>query len=61
MTRMFVVGLVTVAALVVSVGMAEVAELVGRYAIVVRSDLAAGPRGKVVRSLEAKYPGKARG
>ncbi len=39
--------------------MARAAEPVGRYAIVVRSDIAAGPWGKVVRSLEAKYKGKA--
>jgi hypothetical protein len=36
MTRMFVAGLVTVAGLVASVGMAGAAEPVGRYAIVVR-------------------------
>jgi hypothetical protein len=58
-TRMFVAGLVTVAGLVASVGMAGAAEPVGRYAIVVWSDVAAGPWGKVVRSLEAKYKGKA--
>jgi hypothetical protein len=59
MTRMFVAGMVTFAALVASVGRAGAAEPVGRYAIVVRSDVAAGPWGKVVRSLEAKYKGKA--
>jgi hypothetical protein len=59
MTRMFVAGLVTVAALVASAGMVEAAEPVGRYAIVVRNDVAAGPWGKVVRALEAKYSGKA--
>ena len=59
MTRMFVAGLVTVAGLITSVDMAGAAEPSGRYAIVVRSDVAAGPWGKVVRSLEAKYSGKA--
>jgi hypothetical protein len=39
--------------------MAGAAEPVGRYAIVVRNDVAAGPWGKVVRSLEAKNKGKA--
>ena len=58
-TRMFVAGMVTVAGLFASIGMARAAEPVGRYAIVVRSDIAAGPWGKVVRSLEAKYKGKA--
>jgi hypothetical protein len=48
---MFVAGLVTVAGLVASVGMAGAAEPVGRYAIVVKSDVSAGPWGKVVRSL----------
>ena len=59
MTRMFVGGLVAVAGLVASVGMAGAAEPVGRYAIVVRNDVAAGPWGKVARSLEATYKGKA--
>src|SRR5438067_2063837 len=56
MTRMVVAGLVTVAGLVASAGAAEPA---GRYAIVVRKDVAAGPWGKVVRALKAKYSGKA--
>src|SRR5215470_19663664 len=56
MTRMFIVGLVVVAGWVASTGAAEPA---GRYAIVVRKDVAAGPWGKVVRFLEAKYTGKA--
>ena len=61
MTRRFVAGLVTVAGFVASAGMAAATEPVGRYAIVVRNDVAAGPWGKVVRSLEAKYKGKAFG
>jgi hypothetical protein len=52
---MFVAGLVAVAGFVTSVGADE---SVGRYAIVVRKDVAAGPWGKVVRCLEAKYKGK---
>ena len=59
MTRKFVAGLVTVVGLVASAGMAVAAEPVGRYAIVVKKDVAAGSWGKVVRSLEAKYNGKA--
>ena len=54
MTRMLVAGLVAVAGFVASVGVAGAAEPDGRYAIVVRNDVAAGPWGKVVRSLEAK-------
>ena len=56
MTRMLLAGLVAVVSWVASAGAAEPA---GRYAIVVRKDVAAGPWGKVVRSLEAKYQGKA--
>src|SRR6516165_2720343 len=59
MTRMFVAGLVALAGFVASDGVAGAAEPVGRYAIVVRKDVAAGPWGKVVRALEAKYQGKA--
>jgi hypothetical protein len=56
MTRMFIVGLVAVAGWVASAGAAEPA---GRYAIVVKKDVAAGPWGKVVRFLAAKHKGKA--
>jgi hypothetical protein len=49
---MSVAGLVAVAGFAASAGAAEPA---GRYAIVVRKDVAAGPWGKVVRALEAKY------
>ncbi len=59
MTRMFVAGLAAVAGFVASDGVAGAALPDGRYAIVVRNDVAAGPWGKVVRSLEAKYKGKA--
>ena len=55
MIRMSVAGLVAAAGLVASAGAAEPA---GRYAIVVRKDVADGPWGKVVRSLEAKHKGK---
>ena len=55
MTRMFVAGLVAVAGWAASAGAAEPA---GRYAVVVKKDVAAGPWGKVVRFLEAKYKGK---
>src|SRR5262245_7957087 len=58
MSRMSVAGLVAVVGLVASDGVAGAAEPAGRYAIVVRKDVAASPWGKVVRSLEAKYRGK---
>ena len=59
MTRKFVAGLVAVAGFVVPDGMAGAAESAGPYAIVVKKDVAAGPWGKVVQFLEAKYKGKA--
>ena len=55
MIRISVAGLVAVAGFVASAGAAGAAEPAGRYAIVVRKDVAAGPWGKVVRALEAKY------
>ena len=55
MTRMFLVGLVVVAGWVAS---AVAAEPAGRYAVVVKKDVAAGLWGKVVRFLEAKHKGK---
>ena len=54
MTRMFIAGLVAVAGSVASDDVAGAAEPDGQYAIVVKKDVAAGPCGKVVRSLEAK-------
>lgn len=39
-------------------GVVEAAAPVGRYAIVVQKEVAAGPWGKVVQYLEAKYKGK---
>jgi hypothetical protein len=55
MTRILVAGLVAVVGWVASAGAAEPA---GRYAVVVRKDVAAGPWGKVARVLEAKHKGK---
>jgi hypothetical protein len=52
---MFLVGLVAVAGWIASAG---VAEPTGRYAVVVKNDVAAGPWRKVVRFLEAKHKGK---
>ncbi|WP_169976685.1 hypothetical protein [Tautonia rosea] len=55
MTRMILAGLVVVFGLVASV---SAVESVGRYAIVVGSDVAAGPWGEVVRALEGKHKGE---
>jgi hypothetical protein len=58
MSRTLVVGLVAVFGWVASANAATAAEPAGRYAIVVRKDVGAGPWGKVVRFLEMKYHGK---
>jgi hypothetical protein len=58
MTRTLVVGVVVVVGWVASANAVSEAEPAGRYAIVVRKDVAAGPWGKVVRFLETKHKGK---
>lgn len=55
MNRLSAAGLVVLAGFVASAGAAEPS---GRYAIVVRKEVAAGPWGKVVRLLEEKHRGK---
>src|SRR5262245_27157340 len=58
MTRTFVVALVAVVGWVAPTNAAGAAEPAGRYAIVVKKDVAAGPWGKVVQFLEKKHKGK---
>jgi hypothetical protein len=58
MMRASVLGMVVaLAGLAVPVAAGE-ARPAGRYAIVVRKDVAAGPWGRVVRALEAKHAGR---
>ncbi|WP_161602164.1 hypothetical protein [Tautonia marina] len=58
MTRICIAGLVAVVGLVAMAGEAGAGEEGGRYAIVVRREVAEGPWGKVVGALEAKHGGK---
>ncbi len=58
MTRTLVVGLAAVVGWFAWTNPAGAAEPTGRYAIVVRKDVAAGPWGKVVQFLEKKHKGR---
>ncbi|MFO0953995.1 MAG: hypothetical protein U0835_23145 [Isosphaeraceae bacterium] len=58
MNRLTVAVLWALAGFVASGKPAGAASPAGRYAVVVRKDVAAGPWGKVVQALEAKHGGK---
>ncbi|MDY3560556.1 hypothetical protein R5W23_001791 [Gemmata sp. JC673] len=55
MARVLVMGLLAVMGWNTSAGAVRAAEPVGRYAVVVNKDVAAGPWGKVVKYLETKH------
>lgn len=58
MTRAVVLGWMVVVGSAASVEATGATEPVGRYAIVVQKDVAAGPWGEVVQCLERKHEGK---